>query len=269
MTMKLSVMLFPFHNRLAKGVLNPDAFIKTLRDNGADAVEPMHGFENTSPEVFDSLLRATRENGLAIACYDIGINLVGPAEDRPARLDQARAQIAYAHDVLHCPTVLLYNTRQADGVSNEEGRKLYAQSLALMADYAESCGITVTIEDFDPTPELACAAPHCREILDLAGPKPRQTFDTGNFLAAGGSAPDAFPVLQDRIAHVHIKDVIPNPEKPGSFKQCIAGQGIAEIDRCVQLLKNSGYQGYLSVELNGGSVDETIASLHHLKNLIS
>lgn len=266
--MKLSVMLFPFYAQLVKGSLDADTLIKTLKDNGAEAVETMHGFEIDSPDLIVTLLDAVQKNGLEIACHDIGINLIGEDKDRAERLEQARAQIDFAHDVLNTRTVLLFANRQADGVSCEEGRRIYAQSLAQMADYAEKRGITVTIENFDPTPELACAARHCHEILELAGPKPRLTFDTGNFLAVGENAVDAFAILGNRIGHVHVKDVVPNPDIPGKYCMCIAGQGIAQIDKCIGMLKNIGYQEYLSVELAGATLEDNASSLRYLRCLL-
>ena len=129
--------------------------------------------------------------------------------------------------------------------------------------------MTTTIENYDLTPELACSARHCLEILELAGEKPRLTFDTGNFLAVSESAPDAFAMLRDRIGHVHAKDVAPIPGRPGKFRMCVAGQGIAQPGKCMELLRKSGYRGFISVEIAGGTLDDAVASLRYLDAVAS
>ena len=265
--MKLSVMIFPFHAQLADGRLDAHVLIKALHDNGAVAIETMHCFHQEAPEVFAELLRAAQENGLSVSCHDIGIDLIGSDGDREERLQQARAQIDFAHEKLNAPTVLLYDSRQSNGNSIEECRRIYARSLALLADYAEKQGIVVTIENYDLTPELACSARHCLEILELAGAKPRLTFDTGNFLAVGERAPAVFPMLRDRIGHVHAKDVVPIPGRPGHFRMCVAGRGIAQPGKCMELLMESGYRGCISVEIAGGTLDDAVASLRYLREI--
>jgi len=266
--MKISVMLFPFHSQLINGDISADKLIGTLKDNGAEAVELMVGLEAKAPSIFEQLLKAVRDADFSVACNDIGINLIGEAETRAARLEDAKRHIADSHAVLNTNRVLLYNSNVTPDMPLEEGRRIYAENLAMLADYADSFGITATIEDFDPTPDLACSAEHCLEILNAAGPKPKLTFDTGNFFEAGEVSTEVFPLVKDRIAHCHIKDVVLTPEGPRRKKSCVIGEGIADIAQCVRLLDGIGYDGYLSVEIGGSKLEDAVTGIKFLNKCL-
>ena len=266
--MKLSVMLFPFHSQLINGTLDAKTLIATLKDNGAEAVETMVGLEAKAPSVFEALLNAIRDAQLPVACNDIGINLIGEAETRAARVEDAKRHIAESRAILNADRVLLYNSNVPPDMPLEEGRRIYSENLALLADYAASFDITATIEDFDPTPDLACSAEHCMEILNAAGPQPKLTFDTGNFFEAGEVSTEIFPLVKDRIAHCHIKDVVLTPEGPRRKSACIIGEGVADIPQCVKLLESIGYDDYLSVEIAGSKLEDAVTGLKFMKKCL-
>ena len=267
--MKLSVMLFPFNRPLIDGTLTATTLINTLKDAGAEGVETMHGLEDSHPAIWQQLLDAIHAADLPIACHDIGVNLIGNAADRDQRLDEARRQILFAHDVLHTKTVLLYNSSITDSSSLAEGRYIYGRSLGKLADFAATLGISATIEDFDPTPHLACRAADCKTIIGIAGSHAGLTFDTGNFQMAGESPLAIFPLVRDLIKHVHIKDrgLKPVPDEKGNiFGPCVIGQGVAQIRECVCLLKNAAYEGFISAEIFGNKLEDAVSALQFLND---
>jgi L-ribulose-5-phosphate 3-epimerase len=70
------------------------------------------------------------------------------------------------------------------------------------------------------------------------------TVDTGWWATHGYDAVDALAELRERLFHVHLKDV----ERSGEHVTCLHGTGIVDIDRCVEVLVASRYDGPLSVE---------------------
>ncbi len=277
--MHLSVMLFPFHGAISKGRCQPEELVKTLHAAGATGLEPMYGWNEKDPENWRRLCLAATELGLSFTCYDIKANLVGDgAASRQQAIDTCKQQIDYAAQVLHCPTVLVYGSNVAPGMSIDDGRHLFAEQLALVAEYAKPAGITVTIEDFDPFPHFVASAQSCRHVLDLAGPDVCLTFDTGNFLNGGDQPAEIFPLVQDRIRHVHVKDKtrrVPDslPSNTGvngvQYKGCLIGDGAAQIGLCVELLQSSGYQKWLSIEIGSDNVNDAVYGLRFLADRIA
>jgi len=263
--MKLSVMLFPYHSGLVNGEWTAAELVAGLQEAGITGLEPMQSNLWAAPEKWHEFDAAARAAGMPYTCYDIGVNLVGTGpEDREQAFQTAMTGIDYARDTLQCPTVLLAGTRPAPGMSEAEGRVIYAEMLARIVDAAQGSGITVTIEDFGVYPLFTAAAPHCLEVLRAVNrPAMRFTFDNGNFLLGGHCPMAAFDSLYPYASHVHIKDFTPRePDgKPSltapdgtPYKGCYIGDGDGEVRECVAKLKQVGYQGWISLEVGSGDV---------------
>jgi L-ribulose-5-phosphate 3-epimerase len=273
--MKLSIMLFPFHGSLSQGHISPEALIAELKSAGATGIEPMWSWMRQEPKLWQRLHQASKEADLACACYDVGVNLIGESPgDREQAVATCMEQIAFARDVLACPSMMIHGTRPAKDMSNEEGRRLYGKSLAKIAAVAKGSGLCICIENFGVYPHFTASARHCREVLDIAGPELGFTFDNGNFLL-GGDVPTAiFADLKDRIRHVHIKDMraVADDEKPANvaadgtgYRGCYLGEGDARVKECIALLKQEGYQGWISAEINSSSHEEARHALQLIR----
>ena len=272
--MKLSIMLFPFHGALSQGQIAPAALISELKNAGATGIEPMWSWISKDPQNWQLLHQAAKDAGMACACYDVGVNLVG---ESPADRDQAVAtcleQVAFARDVLNCSRMMIHGSRPAKDMSNEEGRQLYGKTLARIASGARGSGVTICIEDFGVYPLFTASARHCHEVLDIAGPDVGFTFDNGNFLLGGDVHTAIYQSMQARICHVHIKDMaaVPANEKASfaapdgtGYRGCYLGMGDAKVDECLALLKQDGYDGWLSAEINSAKLDEARHALHYI-----
>ena len=70
------------------------------------------------------------------------------------------------------------------------------------------------------------------------------TVDTGWYGTQGYDAAKAIEELGSHVWHVHLKDV----REVGKHDTCPYGQGVVNVQACVQALKKIGYQGAISVE---------------------
>lgn len=94
------------------------------------------------------------------------------------------------------------------------------------------------------------------------------TVDTGWFGTQGYDAPDALEKLLPRTFHLHLKDV----KAVGGHDTCRYGDGVVNIEACVQTLKRLGYTGGISVEHEPDHHDplpDVKASLEMLKNWLA
>jgi len=252
-------MLFPFHAGLSEGTLAVESLLRDFRAAGISGLEPMLYPEGAEPAWWDTLFRVAKDTGMRQACLDIGVDLVGTGEaDRRAALDLVARGVEFCRKI-ECPIALLAGSCPGPGMSNAEGRKLLAESLARAAERAEGSGVTLTIEDFGVYPAFTCSAAHVAEVLDAAAhPDLRVTFDNGNFLYADEQPVAAYPRLRDRVLHVHIKDFTLASEPVAGALQSLAGRqwvgapigrGEAQVSECLSLLRADGYEGWLSLEV--------------------
>jgi sugar phosphate isomerase/epimerase len=85
-------------------------------------------------------------------------------------------------------------------------------------------------------------------------------MDTGNTFIAGQDPVAFLKRFIDRVSHVHVKDVSPSlaeavrGQQTGiAVSQCAIGDGVNadNIRQCLQMLRDHGYQGTLSMECEG------------------
>ena len=144
------------------------------------------------------------------------------------------------------------------GLEDDEALDIMRRSYRQIVEVAEAYEITVTIEVhgyFTTNPDRLA------EMLDFCqSPHLRLNLDTGNSFIAG-QEPVAFcERFKDRIAHVHIKDVsqslaaaVRGGQTGIAVSQCSIGDGVNadNITRVLEILRDNGYDGVLSMECEG------------------
>ncbi len=151
-----------------------------------------------------------------------------------------------------------------DGLTKPEGwddqaamdsmKRCYEEIIECAAAYE----VVVTIEVhgyFTTNPDRV------EEMLDFVdSPYLRMNFDSGNTFIAG-QEPTAFcRRFLDKIAHVHVKDVsasmaeaLRGKDTGIAISHCAIGDGVnaGNIEQCLVLLRDHGFDGVLSLECEG------------------
>jgi sugar phosphate isomerase/epimerase len=249
-------MLFPFHGLLVNKEVSPGELVDRLATAGVRALEPMLSNLEAEPRWREVLQRA-KETGMAMSCLDVGVDFVGLREGGKAFEVVQRGLDMCAE--IGCPIAMFPGTRPSEGMSNEEGRKIYAEGLAKAAEMARPLGITTCIEDFGVYPAFACHSRDVLEVVTNAGPETKVAWDNGNFILADEMPMDALAVLYERVCHVHIKDFKLDPSGEGRLRTpsgkayvgCAIGEGDCQVRESVAELRRRGYEGWLSLEVGG------------------
>ncbi|GAB6165591.1 hypothetical protein JCM19992_15910 [Thermostilla marina] len=162
------------------------------------------------------------------------------------------------------------------GLDDDEAMVLMKRSYEQIIETAEAYEITVNIEVhgyFTTNPDRLA------EMLDFVdSPYLRLNLDTGNSFIAG-QEPVAFAErFKDRVNHVHVKDVseslaaaVRGEETGIAVSHCSIGDGVnaANIRRVLEILRDHGYQGVLSMECEGAGGPMIEKSLTWLRNTLA
>lgn len=271
--MKLSVMLFPFQSVISNGSLKPGELVDAIVGAGIGAIEPMMSNFDAAAEPWQEFMKLANEAGLKVSCFDIGANLVGTSElDREQALENVQRGLDLCVE-MSCPVALIPGSRPSEGMSNEEGRLLYSQGLAKCAGMAMERGIVPSIEDFGVYPLFACRSDHVKEVVTVAGPEVKVTWDNGNFILADEMPMHAYDVLRDLMVHVHIKDFKLDETGQASlktpsgkaYKGCLIGEGDTQVAESVAAMKRDGYDGWVSLEIGSPRVEDMIVGAKFVK----
>lgn len=124
-----------------------------------------------------------------------------------------------------------------------------AEGLRFISEEGNKKGIAVTVEDFD-NPSSPLSGVYGVHWFLKQAPHLCYTFDTGNYLYYGEDLMEVLDLLGERIVHVHCKDRIETGGNPFT-EDCpsvILGTGYIPFEALTGRLKETGYQGYLSIE---------------------
>ena len=114
-----------------------------------------------------------------------------------------------------------------------------------LAPYAEKKGVLVSLEN-DAGSNLEDLDDY-QKILDaIPSPNVGICMDTGHFDAAGVSLDELVDRFSDRINHIHVKD----NDGFGVKKFVRFEEGTTENNRIVERMIDSGYSGYIVVEVS-------------------
>ncbi|TCM93218.1 sugar phosphate isomerase/epimerase [Paenibacillus sp. BK033] len=263
--MKFGISTYSYYQALQSGEMDVLDVIAAIAEIGGEHVEivPL-GFHLTeNPALIEGIRRKADEVGIDISNYLIGANFAGKSEaEYEQEIERVMREVDIAaklgvrlmrHDVASSPDTSIRN------FNNELPR--LAEACRRIADYAATKGITTTVENhgyFLQASDRVQALLHATDRDNF-----KTTLDVGNFVCV-----DENPVVGvsnniEYAAMVHVKDFyVRHPESDlgdGWFRStrgnylrgAIVGQGDIDMRRVLGIVKQSGYDGYISVEFEG------------------
>ncbi|MFE9422640.1 sugar phosphate isomerase/epimerase family protein [Kitasatospora sp. NPDC006697] len=161
-------------------------------------------------------------------------------------LDQELAELAVLAD--RCAALgsgyLRIMSYPNDGLTEVDWEREVLRRVRVLARAAADLGVVLLHENCsgwagrDPARAL--------RLLDAAGTESfGLLFDTGNGAAHDYRALEMLRTLAPYVRHVQVKDAVATA---AGVEYRVPGEGAAEVDRCLRLLLEVGYQGHWSIE---------------------
>jgi len=226
-----------------------------------DGVSWIHGL-GYQPHVAlyeDPLLLRQKMDGYGVRFSQVDAAYPLSGKDGPLRgVPYVLKAIQWAH-LIGCPCVdTTDGMQQPEGLTDTEAMEIMKRSYGQIIEVAEAHEMIVNIEPhgyFTTKPDMM------ERMLDFCdSPYLRMNMDTGNTFIAGQEPAAFLNRFIDRVAHVHVKDVSESlaaaarGEQTGiAVSHCSLGQGVnaQNIRSCLEILRDSGYDGVLSMECEG------------------
>jgi sugar phosphate isomerase/epimerase len=194
---------------------------------------------------------------------------VGDAELDPM-LDWVRKGIIYCHE-LGAPILRIFASHIRRGVRVDDA--LFDRAIAnigRMVQVAEDHGVQLAMENHDAL--TATGGDMVRIIEGVASPWLGANYDPSNFLGLGGDPVEDGRSIAPYILHCHLKDVVHlRTFHYEGYEGVEMGAGVVDYAGVLRLLHEIDYQGFLSLEYEGGAdpVRGTRDGLANLRRLMA
>lgn len=268
--MKIGLSSYSLLSAIKSGEMSILDAISWIADNGGEHMEIVpYGYTLVdNPELADAVREKAKEVGIALSNYSMPANFV---QDTEQLFEEEVARVKLHVDLVHR---LGMNHMRHDVTAFtippekmtiqwfEENLHLMVKGSQLIADYAAQYGITTTIENHGFSVQSSDRVQRVLYAVDR--PNFKTTLDIGNFMCVDENSIIGVKKNLPYASLIHFKDFYfrPYDQHPGDgdwfltsngnyLRGAIVGQGDIEIRKIVKLIKESGYDGYMTIEFEG------------------
>lgn len=280
--MKICVSSYSFSKLMAKGELNQFSTIAKAKELGFDGIEfaGIAPHDGSTKEEYARKLRAEADRlNFPIPSFVFGADLINGTEGR-----SPEQEVEYVKSMVDIGQILGVSVIRHDVLYSLGEYADFYSLLSVLADrvrqvteYAAGKGIRTSVENHG----FICQDPdRCVALYKaVAHPNFGLLCDIGNFLCADAEPAASVAMVAPYTIFAHAKDFYvrngsdTNPgrgffhSRGGNYlKGTIIGHGNVPVVQCLQILKDAGYDDYLSLEFEG--MEDTVEAIQiGLENL--
>jgi protein FrlC len=200
----------------------------------------------TSPERRREIRHVLEDNSIVVSAMlpapggGPGFNVASPTpEERRNAIEQYK-EVAQLCSDLGGNTLLYVAGWQIFGTTREQAWAWSRDALAEIAPVAADLGVTVAVEPTPTDSNLIESADDAVELAQEVGaPNVKTMFDTIHVYYRNEAPTDYVSRMGDLLHYVHLSDI----------DRLAPGQGRGDFVGLIQALKDTGYDGFLSMEI--------------------
>jgi sugar phosphate isomerase/epimerase len=225
---------------------NLDEQIAVCKANGVTHFE-LRGVNNKNVMDFEPELRAEirsklADNGMGVISIGSPIGKIKVTDPWEPHFEKFKRAVEFA-EYFSAPFVRIFSYYPPEKTDDiKKHRDEVIGRMKAKADYMTSHNVVLVHEN-----EKAIYGEHGSECLDLMktinSPKLRTAFDFANFVEAGDTVIDNWPMLKPYTVHIHVKDC-----RRSDGRMVPAGEGNGDIGAILKDAYASGYRGFLTLE---------------------
>ena len=279
--MKIGVSSYSFSKYLIETKCGYEAICDISKKMGFDGIEFINlqnekwGITDDELELAKKIRSYCKEIGLEIIAYTVGANFLVDNIDGEVAKVKHHVDVAEAlgaplmrHDVVY---------KLKEGYTYKDAIEEISPLINEISNYAKEKGIKTCTENHG----FVFQAPErVKELIDAVdNPNYGWLCDMGNFLCVDAEPVSSVEIAAPYAIHVHAKDFLfksGSEPRPSGFsfttsggnylRGTVVGHGVVPVKRCVDILKNAGYNGWISLEFEGA--EDNLAALENgLANL--
>lgn len=257
--MKLAVSMWSYVRAVQSGDMNLIGFVQEAKSIGAFGVELLDFFYKDPVSERDSVKDELVAAGLPCPLFSVANNFAKVSErDRAAQVDKIKFGVDEAA-FFGAKTVRVFAGDLSEGLTYGQVFSWVVDGLSEASDYARDRDVRLALENHG---QLAGRGSQVCDIVqavrdksghDALGANP----DTGNFLLVDQDSEEAVREVAQFAYMCHFKDFgadgsgVFRSLQGNCFKGTVIGEGKVDLEGCVRILTDSGFDGWFSLEYEG------------------
>lgn len=178
--------------------------------------------------------------GIALSALGSPLGKIGIEDSFEKHFEDFKQAVEIAHK-MGCSNIRMFSFYVPEGKGASYKERVF-ERLGQFADYAKENNVVLLHENEKGI--YGEKAKECREIMDVFGGEHfKAIFDFANFVQAGQDTWEAYELLKEDIAYIHVKDAIKT-----SGQVVPAGMGDGNVELILKDLYANGFKGFLSLE---------------------
>ena len=263
--MKIAVSSYSFSQAMRAGRMNILDVIPKAKEMGYEGVEIVRGNQSDAEmRALAVMLKAqAAEAGIPIIAYMVTADFAKRPLEEQVDMLKAEAEIAALMGASRMRHDTSYG-KDAEGneIDFEKTLPVIAEGCRRVAEFAAGLGVQTMTENHGRFMQDALRVKKLMESVDH--PNFGWLIDMGNFSGVDEVCVESVRIAAPMAVHVHAKDV--HIKNGGGFKPlqgwgvtrggnyirgAMIGHGDVNVKECLKILKEAGYDGWLSVEFEG------------------
>lgn len=256
--MRVGVSMWSYVAHFQDGRMDVLSFLDTAKELGVDGVELLDYFWKDKESELPKVKAKLAELGLPVSAYAISNDFTSEDPDERAKALQAVKDGVDMAVTFNTDKVRVFAGHH-DEVGFDKALGWIIEGLKAGAAYAESKGVVLCLENHGT---LAGRGDQVKTIIDAVGsPALRANPDTGNFMCVKQDPVEAVAIVAPLTGSVHFKDFRwAKPEETEHVYEGLhgsrvigtsIGEGDVDLPAVVNLFRDAGYDGYLTIEYEG------------------
>lgn len=272
--MRFGFSSYSFHQRLSSNAMTLFDVIDWIADSEGEHLELAAVYSgpdspvpnaDSDPAFVDKVAEHARNRGVTLSNLAIGASFFGDEAEIATEIARVKAHVDLAERLgirLMRHDVARYTPKEADDTPTFEAAfPTIVRACKEIAQYAATKGVTTSLENHG---FFVQNSDRVRRIVHAVDePNFKTTIDIGNFLCVDEDPVTAVTANLPHAMIVHFKDfyVRPADRDPGEgwfrsksgryLRGAIVGNGDVDIWGIAKAIKESGYDGFASIEFEG------------------
>ncbi len=193
-----------------------------------------------SDEKISEIKKKLDDAGIALSALGTPLGKIGIEDPFEKHFEDFKRAVEIAHK-MGTKNLRMFSFYIPEG-KNKEWKGAVWERMGRFADYASANDAVILHENEKGI--YGEKAAECRELMDdFYGEHFRAIFDFANFVQAGQDTLEAYSLLKDTIAYIHVKDA-----RSENGTVVPSGYGDGNVEAILKDLFAGGFNGFLSLE---------------------